>query len=70
MTTLLDEYLTREGLAAELHVTPRTISRYENEGDGLPSTTIGGRKYYHTGSVKQWLKNRERRPNPRRSRGA
>jgi hypothetical protein len=63
---LLSDYITRTQLAIALKVAERTISRYENQPDGLPSTTIGGRRYYRLPAVKAWLEARERRPNPRR----
>ena len=64
--TLLDDYLPRVGLAAQLDVSERTLARYENAPDGLPVTLIGGRKLYRLDSVRAWLAARERRPNPRR----
>lgn len=64
---ILDGYLTIDRLAAEMNVSVRTIARYEREPDGLPSTMIGGRKYYRIASVQAWLTKRERRPNPRRA---
>jgi hypothetical protein len=64
--TLLDEYLPRSALAEQLHVSERTLARYENAADGLPVTVIGGRKLYRLDAVREWLAARERRPNPRR----
>lgn len=64
----LADYVDRPTLARALGVSTRTISRYENQPDGLPSTTIGGRRLYRGQSVIDWLKQRERRPNPRRRR--
>jgi hypothetical protein len=63
---LLDEYRTRAELADELRCSWRTIWRYENQPDGLPSVLIAGRKFYRIESVRDWLNKRERRPNPRR----
>lgn len=63
---ILEEYLNRDDLAKELGCSPRTVCRYENEPDGLPSTRIGGRVLYHLASVRSWLSRRERKPNPRR----
>ncbi len=48
----------------------RTVARYENEPDGLPSLIIGGRRKYRIESVRAWLERRERRPNPTRGRRA
>lgn len=64
----LADYVDRPTLARALGVSTRTIARYENQPDGLSSTTIGGRKLYRGQSVIDWLKERERHPNPRRRR--
>ena len=63
---ILADYLDRAALATQLDVSPRTIIRYEQQPDGLPSTTIGGRKLYRIESVVTWLRSRETRPNRRR----
>ncbi len=70
--TILSEFFDVAALAAELGregkpLSHRTIARYENEPDGLPSVMIGGRKYFRRLAVVEWLKKREHRPNPRRS---
>lgn len=65
--SLLQDYLTRDQLAAELHVTPRTISRWQNAPDGLPVVEMGGRVLFRRQSILSWLESRERRPNPRRA---
>lgn len=67
MTGLLSEYLTRDQLAEELRVTPRTIIRWQSTADGLPHVQIGGRVLYRVASVKAWLESKERKPNQRRS---
>ncbi len=64
--SLLDDYLPRRELAAQLGVSARTLSRYESAPDGLPSTTIGGAKFYRLEAVREWLAARERCANPRR----
>lgn len=61
---LLSGYLPRADLAAELGVSERTLARYENRPDGLPSSVIGGRKLYRIESVRNWLLAQEHRPNP------
>jgi hypothetical protein len=63
---LLDEYRNRAELAHELRCSERTIWRYENLPDGLPSVLIAGRKFYRIEAVRDWLGKRERRPHPRR----
>jgi len=64
---LLDGYLTQPGLAVELDCCPRTISRYENQPDGLPFVRIGGRKLYRIESVRAWIAALEHKPNPKRA---
>lgn len=66
-SNLLAGYLPRAELAAQLSVSERTLARYENQPNGLPSSVIGGRKLYRIESVQVWLRAQERRPNPKRS---
>lgn len=66
MANILEDYITRDELAAELRITARTLIRYENEPDGLPNMVLGGRKYYRRDAVRDWLRKREHQPNPRR----
>lgn len=47
-------------------LTPRTVSRYMNEPDGLAWFEMGGRKYSTVSSLRDFIKRREHRPNPRR----
>jgi hypothetical protein len=67
LDSLLAHTVTRQELAKALGVCTRSISRYENQPDGLPSITFGGRKLYRLESVHEWLMAKERRPNRRRS---
>ena len=64
---LLAGFATRAEIARQFDTCERTVARYENEPDGLPSVLIGGRKYYRFDAVREWLARRERRPNPRRA---
>jgi hypothetical protein len=71
VSSLLDDYISLDKLTEEFGlggkpVSRRTIARYENEPDGLPSVMIAGRKYYRRAVVREWLLKRERHPNPRR----
>ena len=66
-TNLLADYINRAELGTALGVVGRTLARYENEPNGLPSVVIGGRKFYRLVSVREWLQKRERKPNPRRT---
>jgi hypothetical protein len=67
--SLLQDFLTREQAAAELHVTPRTLSRWQAKPDGLPYVEMGGRILYRRQSILAWIESCERRPNARRSGG-
>lgn len=67
MTKLLEDYLTRDQLAAELNITTRTVSRWQDMPDGLPYVQVGGRILYRIASIKAWLESRERTPNKRRA---
>lgn len=64
--SLLQDYLTRDELAAELRVTPRTIIRWQAQPNGLPYVEMGGRTLYRRQSILSWLEGRERHPNQRR----
>ena len=70
MAKLLEDYVNRQELAEQLGVSWRTLCRYEEERDGLPSLILGGRRMYRLESVRAWLERRERRPNPSRQRAA
>jgi hypothetical protein len=63
---ILDGYVDRQTLAAELCCNERTIARYENIPNGIPSVLIAGRKLYPVEGIRAWVKNRESRPNPTR----
>ncbi len=63
---LLSDYIDRPTMAKELNCSERTVMRYEQLPDGLPSVTIAGRKLYKVDSARKWIASREHRPNPRR----
>jgi hypothetical protein len=65
-TDFLADYPDRATLAQRWQVCPRTISRYENEPNGLPNLMLGGKKRYPWRDACAWLEARVRRPNPRR----
>ena len=68
MTALLEDYLTRDQLASELHVTPRTVARWQDQPNGIPYVEMGGRILYRRQSILAWIESRERHPNQRRAR--
>jgi hypothetical protein len=57
---LLSEFLTKEGLAAELRRNPRTLDRWEALGMGPPRTYVGRKILYRRASVQKWLVAQER----------
>lgn len=63
---LLAGYVDRPTLAQMLRCSERTIARYEELPDGLPSLSLGGRRLYRVTHVQKWIEQRERHPNPRR----
>ena len=63
---ILSDYIDRADLARQLRCTEKTLWRYENMPNGLPSLTIGGRKFYRIEAVREWIAKRERKPNQRR----
>jgi hypothetical protein len=68
MSNLLDDYLELSDFARdEVKRHPRTVTRWTKEPDGLPYTTMGKTVLIHIPTAREWLFNRMRRPNPRRS---
>jgi hypothetical protein len=59
-TSLLDDYLPPEDLAAELNVTTRTLDRWRVVGSGPPLTKIG-RAVYYSRKAAEWVRAREQR---------
>jgi hypothetical protein len=52
---ILEDFLTKEELAAELHRNPRTLDRWEVLGIGPPRTFVGRKILYRRMSVQKWL---------------
>ncbi|MDQ8051061.1 helix-turn-helix domain-containing protein [Luteibacter sp.] len=55
MSTLLDDYVTREQLAEELKVTTRTLDKWAWLRRGPAKIKVGSRCYYHRKDVLSWL---------------
>jgi hypothetical protein len=55
----LEEYIPQSQLAAELHVTVRTLQIWNSEGIGPPFTRIGRYPYYARSDVLAWLESRK-----------
>jgi hypothetical protein len=71
-TNLLEDLVSADQVAAEVHKHIRTINRWMDEPDGLPFVRLGRKRYVHIPTARQWILARMRRPNPtrRRKRGA
>ena len=64
---LLEDYIDKPALAAELKRTQRTLERWERLGIGPPVTRIERQVLYYIPSVQEWLRSRERKmPRERR----
>jgi len=61
---LLAGYYTRAELANEWNCHERTIARYEQMPNGLPSLYIGGRKLYAIAHARRFMESRITTPNP------
>lgn len=53
--TLLSDYITREQLAKELNLTPRTLDKWAWQRRGPAKVKIGNRCYYKRSAVAEWL---------------
>jgi hypothetical protein len=56
---LLDGWLTRAQLAAELGVSPDTLERWDRRRIGPPCARIGRATLYRAQAVREWLVARE-----------
>jgi hypothetical protein len=69
--SILNEYLTKAELAAQLHRSIRSLDRWALTGDGPPCIRIGRRSLYRRAAVVEWLRSLETTPRRvgRRQRG-
>ncbi|GAB4227921.1 MAG: hypothetical protein Kow0032_07610 [Methyloligellaceae bacterium] len=56
---VLEGWLTRDELAAELGIKPDTLQRWHKARTGPPCTLIGRTYYYRRAAVREWLEARE-----------
>jgi len=61
---LLDGWLTRAEVAAEIGVSVDTLARWETRRIGPPSVRIGRRVLYRAQAFREWLVANERNTNP------
>jgi predicted DNA-binding transcriptional regulator AlpA len=66
--SVLEGYVSKPELAAQLQKSTRTLDRLERQRIGPPRTVIGRLILYKVDSVKEWLNGQEQRRN--RTRGA
>lgn len=64
--SILAGYLTEQDFADGAKISVRTVARYRSMPDGLPYVEFGGRIYIPIEDAREWLRNRVKRPNPRR----
>jgi Helix-turn-helix domain len=60
--SILNEYLTKADLAAQLHRSIRSVDRWALTGDGPPCIRIGRRTLYRRAAVVEWLRGLEITP--------
>jgi len=58
-TQILEDYATRDELAAELRKSVKTLVRWEKDGKGPPVTRLGREVFYYRPSTQKWLRSRE-----------
>ena len=66
---ILQDYVDRKNLAAQLMKSVRTLERWQQERIGPPITMIGGTPWYRVKSALAWLQEQERKPLPTSRRG-
>ena len=55
---ILDDYLTRQELAADLGISIRTLARLDAAREGPPSMRWAGRRIYHRRKAREWFESR------------
>jgi hypothetical protein len=67
---LLQDFVDLNPFAEQVDRDPRTIRRWIDQPNGLPFARIGNRLLIHMPTAREWLLNRVRQHNPRRSSNA
>jgi hypothetical protein len=68
-TSVLDGWLTREELGAQLGLSPSTLKRWEGSRTGPPCVRLGRRIVYRLEAVRDWLREQEARKQRSKSGG-
>ncbi len=55
---ILDDYLTRQELAADLGISVRTLARLDAAREGPLSMRWAGRRIYHRQKAREWFESR------------
>ncbi len=61
-SSLLDGWLTRADVAAEIGVSVDTLQRWETRRNGPPCVRVGRKVLYRAEAFREWLISRERTP--------
>jgi hypothetical protein len=68
-TGVLDGWLSREDLGAQLGLSPSTLKRWEGSRTGPPCVRVGRRIVYRLEAVRDWLREQEARKQPSKAAG-
>jgi hypothetical protein len=68
-TSVLDGWLSREELGAQLGLSASTLKRWEGARTGPPCVRVGRRIVYRLEAVRDWLREQEARKLPLKSGG-
>ena len=66
---VLDGWLSREELGAQLGLSPSTLKRWEGSRTGPPCVRVGRRIVYRLEAVREWLRDQEARKQSSKSGG-
>jgi hypothetical protein len=66
---ILTGFAEQTEFARNHRISARTVARYRNRPNGLPSVVFGGRVFIPIDEALAWLRSQVRRPNQRRKAG-
>jgi hypothetical protein len=69
-TDVLEDFLDLEPFAAQIKRHPRTVRRWMDKPNGLPSTKVGSRLLIHVPTARAWMLSRMRNVDRSRKLGA
>ena len=56
---VLGDYVSREDLAAQLHLTSKTLAKWANQRKGPAFVKVGRKVFYRKDAVQAWLRKNE-----------